>query len=53
MGGCAVVTDRCVGIWEGVSPRPSALPLGELEADDVGAVFVGEKKKVMLEQQRN
>lgn len=52
MGGCAVVTDRCVGIWEGVSPRPSALPLGELEADDVGCVRGG-GKKVMLEQQRN
>jgi len=31
MGGRAVVTDWCVGIWEGVSPRPSALPLGELD----------------------
>lgn len=37
MGGRAVVTDRCVGIWEGVSPRSSALPLSDLEAVDVGA----------------
>lgn len=29
-----MVTDWCVGFWEGVSPRPSALPLGELEAAD-------------------
>jgi hypothetical protein len=34
MGGRAVVADRRLGGWEGASPRPSALPLGELEAAD-------------------
>jgi hypothetical protein len=30
MGGGAVVTDCRLGFWEGVSPRPSTFPLGEL-----------------------
>jgi hypothetical protein len=30
LGGGAVVADRRLGFWEGVSPRPSAFPLIEL-----------------------
>lgn len=51
MGGCAVVADRCLGGWEGVSPRPSSLPLGELAAADVAAnegaiVSCGQKRSL-------
>jgi hypothetical protein len=42
-----VVADRRLGGWEGASPRPSALPLGELEAAD-GFFFFGTNKNSEL-----
>lgn len=37
MGGRAVVADWCLGSWEGVSPRPGALPISQVVAVDVSA----------------
>lgn len=51
MGGRAVVADRCLGSWEGVSPRPGALPFSQLVAADIAAnkgTIVSSEKRQQL-----
>jgi hypothetical protein len=48
LGGGAVVADRRLGFWEGVSPRPSAFPLIELAPQPQLWVDSGSNKPSVL-----